>query len=112
MYKSKVILTQEDEHLASQLTGILRCRLGTFPITYLGLSLSNKRLKEAAYISLIQKFNKRLARWAAKHLSIARRLVLLNAVLLALPVYFMSCFSFPSWVIHEIDKIISFYGME
>lgn len=81
------------------------CRLGSFPFIYLGLPLSNKKLTKQAYIPLIQKFNKRLAGWAAKYLSIAGRLVLINAVLSSLPVYFMSCLNIPAWVIKEIDKI-------
>jgi mannosylglycoprotein endo-beta-mannosidase len=105
MQKSELILTEQDEQLALRLVNILGCELGAFPITYLGLPLSNKKLKRTAYIPLIQRFNKRLAGWAAKHLSIAGRLVLLNAVLSALPVYFMSCFLLPSWVRNDIDKI-------
>lgn len=49
--------------------------------------------------------SQRLSRWAAKHLSIAGRLVLLNAILSALPTYFMMVLKLPKWVIRQIDKI-------
>ena len=72
---------------------------------HLGLPLSDKKLNRAAYLPLLKKFTGRLTGWAAKHLSIAGRLVLLNAVLSSIPVYYMSCFKLPSWVIEEIDKV-------
>lgn len=79
--------------------------MATLPFTYLGLPLSNKKLPKTAYLPLLQRMNKRLGGWAAKHLSIAGRIVLVNSVLSALPTYFMSCLKLPEWVIKDIDKI-------
>lgn len=72
---------------------------------YLGLPLTPNNLCKASYLPLIKRFNDRLAGWAANPLSIAGRLVLINSVLSALPVYFMSCFKLPAWVIRDIDRI-------
>lgn len=49
--------------------------------------------------------NQKLSGWAAKHMSIAGRLVLLNVVLSALPMYFMMVMQLPKWVIRKIEKI-------
>jgi hypothetical protein len=84
---------------------VLGCKKGTFPIIYLGLPLSDKRLPKITYLPLLQKFSARLSGWAAKKLSMAAMIVLINVVLSALPTYFMSIFSLPAWVIREIDKI-------
>lgn len=81
------------------------CKLGKFLFTYLGLALSNKTLNKDAYLPLIQRFSTILEGWATTNLSIAERLTLLNAVLSALPTYYMSCFKLAVWVIAEIDKI-------
>ncbi|XP_078173371.1 uncharacterized protein LOC144567180 [Carex rostrata] len=103
--KSEIAMVRIQQEQATQLASQMGCQLAKFPITYLGLPLSSKRLTRTAYHPLIQRFYKRLEGWAAKLLSIAGRLVLINGVLSALPVYYMSCFKIPIWVIQEIDKI-------
>jgi antibiotic biosynthesis monooxygenase (ABM) superfamily enzyme len=42
----------------------------------------------------------------ANKLSIAGRIVILNLVLSAILVYFMSMFLLPNWMIKKIDKVI------
>lgn len=99
------IIYSRTEGVAQSLANLMGYKLGSFPFTYLGLPLSNKKLKKETFLPLIQKFHDRLTGWAAKNLSIAGRLVLLKAVLSAIPVYHMSVMSLPVWVIKEIDKI-------
>jgi hypothetical protein len=93
MDKSGLIISRESESLAQQLSDVLGCKKGTFPIIYLGLPLSDKRLSKVTYLPLLQKSSARLSGWAAKKLLMAARIVLINAVLSALPTYFMSIFS-------------------
>lgn len=88
-----------------ELESILGCRLKQFPFTYLGIPLSDRQLPRIAYISLIEKLNKKLASWATKFLSIAGRLVLLNSVLSSLPMHYMMVLALPEWVLAKIDKI-------
>ena len=102
--KSELIITDPKPHNADQLPAILGCGQSEFPFTYLGLPLSNKKLPKTTFLPLIYRLNGRLAGWAAKHLSIAGRLVLLNAVLSTLPSYFMTVIRLPKWVIKQIDK--------
>lgn len=52
----------------------------------------------------MEKFIKRLAGWKCRSLSFAARVVLINSVLSALPIYFMSIFQVPTTVIKCIDK--------
>lgn len=104
MEKSELLLSSDDNQLVQQLTDVLGCKRGSFPLCYLGLPLSDKALPKTAYIPLLQKINNKLQGWAARQLSIAGRLVLINAVLSAIPTYFMSVFKMPAWVIQEIDK--------
>jgi hypothetical protein len=89
----------------STLAAILGCKASNFLITYLGLPLSNKRLTREAYQKLIQQEEHCLAGWKAGLLSIGGRLVLLNAVLTAQPIYYMLAFLLPKWVITKLDKI-------
>lgn len=104
MDKSEIIFSTEEGHNFQNLVTLLGCKKGSFPFTYLGLPLSDKKLPKSAYIPLIQKINNKLQGWAATQLSIAGRLVLINAVLSSIPTYFMSVFKLPVWVINEIDK--------
>jgi zinc-binding in reverse transcriptase len=84
MDKSELIISRESESLTQQLSDVLGCKKGTFPIIYLGLPLSDKRLPKVAYLPLLKKISARLSGWAAKFLSMAARIVLINAVLSAL----------------------------
>jgi mannosylglycoprotein endo-beta-mannosidase len=103
--KSELVTTITPEETGQELALAMGCKLGEFPMKYLGLPLSNKILNKAAYLPLIQRFSTRLEGWAAKNLSIAGRLILINAVLSALPTYYMSCLKLPVWVIKDIDRI-------
>ena len=52
---------------------------------------------------LIQRVESRLATWKSKYLSFVGQLTLVNSVLSSLPLYFMSLFRLPAWVIKKID---------
>lgn len=69
------------------------------------MPLSNKKLKKDHYLPLIQKIANKLTTWKANLLSIGGRMVLLNATLTAMPIYYMQTFLLPKWVIETIDKI-------
>lgn len=103
--KSELLLTNVDGQTANELEQILGCKLKPFPFTYLGIPLSDKKLPRSAYLPLIEKMNVKLAGWAARFLSIAGRLVLLNSILSSMPMHYMSVIRLPEWVINEIDKI-------
>lgn len=83
----------------------LGCSIQSFPLTYLGLSLSPRALHKAEYLSLIEKISNRLAGWKGMTLSRGGRLILLNSVLTTIPSYYCSAFLFPAWVLKERDKI-------
>ncbi|KAJ3703992.1 hypothetical protein LUZ61_007697 [Rhynchospora tenuis] len=104
-HKSDILITLQNSNLLSLLSEELGCNAAFFPITYLGLPLSDKKLAKSAYAPLLAKFQSKLAGWSAAMLSFAGRLILLNSCLTALPIYFMSVFCLPKWVVKEIDKI-------
>jgi hypothetical protein len=86
-----------------RLATILQCTTATFPIIYLGLPLSNKRLQKRDYLPLIQQEERRLSGWKADMLSPGGRLTLLNSILTTLPIYYMSAYLLPKWAIIKLD---------
>lgn len=84
---------------------ILGCQQTEFPLTYLGMPLTLKRLNKEQYRPFIERIEQRLEGWQGRRLSRAGRLVLVNSVLSSLPIYFMASFILPKWVIKRIDKI-------
>lgn len=83
---------------------LMGCQKTNFPITYLGMPLTIKKLTKQLYIPLIEKFEGRLQGWQSKLLSRGGRLLLAQTVLSSIPVYYMICFLLPKWVISKIDR--------
>lgn len=54
---------------------------------------------------LIEKVEKKLGGWKGKFLSNGCRLELVRSVLSAIPIYYMTCFRLPQWVIARINKV-------
>lgn len=104
LHKSELTMVHDHDQQGQQLANYMGCKLGQLLMTYLGLRYQQKKLSKNDYLPLIQKFSTRLTGWAPKQLSMAGRLVLINSVLSSIPVYYMSCFKLPIWVIEEIDK--------
>lgn len=82
-----------------------RCPIQSFPCTYLGLPLHLKRLRRVEFQPLIDKMSNRLPAWQGRFLNRARRLKLLNSVLSSMPVYFLSVFAPPKWLLKKVDRI-------
>jgi len=49
--------------------------------------------------------DRRLAGWKDSTLSRGGRLILVNSVLTAMPLYMMLCYKIPAWVKNQIDKM-------
>lgn len=84
---------------------IFGCAETELPITYLGMSLTINQPKRSDFMPLIEKIERRLEGWQGKLLSRGGRLLLQNSVLAAIPVYIMTCFVLPKWVLRRIDSV-------
>ncbi|KAJ1688600.1 hypothetical protein LUZ63_012755 [Rhynchospora breviuscula] len=84
---------------------LLGCPVKEFPITYLGLPLSIKKPKRLHFLPLVQAMHDRLQGWKSKFLSLGGRLVMIKAVLAAMPLHFMQVFKLPQWLFDRMDKI-------
>jgi hypothetical protein len=101
--KTTLVPMNVPTNLAASIATTLGTHISSFPQTYLGLPLSATKLPPSAFQPIIDNCDRYLAGWRATLLSKGGRLVLLSAVLDALPTYFMSSFLIPISVITTID---------
>ncbi|WMV19117.1 hypothetical protein MTR67_012502, partial [Solanum verrucosum] len=87
------------------LADILGCGVGKLPTTYLGMPLGNTHKDSKIWDNIVEKTEKRLARWKAQYISFGGRHILINSVLDSLPTYVMSLFTIPAKVVKKLDKL-------
>jgi hypothetical protein len=78
--------------------------ISTFPCTYLGLPLSYKKSSRAMLQPLVQKIGDRLPGWKKNFLALSSRHLLVQSVLSAMPIHFLTVFKLPLWASKEIDR--------
>ncbi|KAD2805669.1 hypothetical protein E3N88_39046 [Mikania micrantha] len=105
MQKCNLLGINVEEPVVQQRIEILHCQKGSFPFTYLGLTVGANMNHIRHWQPVIDSFENRLSLWKAKHLSMGGRIVLLNSVLNSLPTYFFSIYKAPITVIERLDKI-------
>lgn len=81
------------------------CEIKFFPYKYLGLPLNFRPLRRVDFQPLIDKLGARLTTWRGRLLDKAGRLTLVNSVLSAIPVHFLTIFPLKKWASRKVDKI-------
>ena len=76
-----------------------------FPIRYLGLPLSTKKLPKAEYHSLVEAVARKMPNCHGSLMARSGRLIWIKSVLRAVPIYSMMAYSLPPWARKEIDSI-------
>ncbi|GKV15237.1 hypothetical protein SLEP1_g26035 [Rubroshorea leprosula] len=84
---------------------ILHCKIGTMPFIYLGLPVGGISGRKKFWVSVLDRFRNKLAAWKRSLLSFGGRITLLNSVLSALPIFYLSLFKIPNCVLGEMVKI-------
>ena len=103
--KSKLYGVGVSESELSDMARWMKCGIGDFPFTYLGLPIGENMRKVGAWNGVVEKFKKRLTEWKAKTLSFGGRLTLVKSVLGSLPLYFFSMFRVPLSVIKLLERV-------
>lgn len=83
---------------------VLGCRQEGFPQTYLGLPLSNTKLRLSAFAPHIAKADKFLSGWQTGLLNQMGRATLVNSVLDSQLVYAMCALPMPPGIIEQINR--------
>jgi hypothetical protein len=103
--KSNIIPISCAEDSLTTIQDILPCTISEFPCKYLGLPLSNKKLRKRDLMPWIEKIADKLPCWKAALMNRAGRATLVQAVLSAMPVHLLIAINVPKWFIKAVDKI-------
>jgi hypothetical protein len=104
-HKSTLVQMHVDAAELVQIQAALGCRVEGFPQTYLGPPLSAEKLKLQDFAPLIAKIDRYLSGWCAILLSAGGRIVLLNAILDALPIFAMGAVELPPALLRIIEGL-------
>ncbi|KAL3637949.1 hypothetical protein CASFOL_018397 [Castilleja foliolosa] len=90
-------------------SGFLNCNRGTLPFDFLGLKVGASFNRRRSWEEVENKLDTRIKSWEAKNLSFGGRIVLANAVLNAIPTYYLSIHRLPGGVCRKLrSKIRNF----
>jgi len=92
--KSELVPIGKVEDVES-LTHILGCRIGSLPMTYLGMPLGASFKSISIWNGVIEKVERRLASWKKLYLSKGGRVTLIHSTLSSIPTYYLSLFPIP-----------------
>lgn len=83
----------------------LGCQIASLPTKYLGMPLDANNKKLEIWSEVLEKCDKKLARWKSQKLSLGSRLTLIKSVMDALPTYMMSLFPIPKSIEKKINRV-------
>lgn len=92
-----------DNEIAKKFSDLVNCQVGIFPMKSLGVPVSPSKLHVADWITLEEKFDKRLEVWKGSCLSMAGRITLIDACLTNSPIYHMFMYLLPKCTIKTLD---------
>ncbi len=100
--KSSLYPLNMSQDKAVLFSGILGCKIGSLPFTYLRLPLGTTRPRVVDFAPLVDRVERRLTA-SSMFLPQGGRLTLINSVMSSIPTYYMSSLQLPVTVIKAID---------
>lgn len=85
--------------------GVLGCKIGSFPIPYLGMKVGGRLYGSMAWSYVLEKMKKKLKGWDVKSLSMGGRVTLIQSTLSAIPLYWLSFLPLPKSVENKIRSL-------
>jgi hypothetical protein len=102
-HKSEMFFYGEAKEMENHYTNLFGCGLGQYSFRYLGIPMHHKKISNANWKVIEEKFEKKLSCWKEKLLSYGARLVLINSVLSILALFMLSFYEVPKEVLHKLD---------
>jgi ribonuclease HI len=100
--KSQIFFFNTPPPIQRHVSDILGFNRSSLPSKYLGIPLIDNALRNSSWEQLLSSFTKRLSSWTFRVLNLPSRLILLQAVLQALPIYTFSALAAPKFVLTTI----------
>nr|GEW10433.1 RNA-directed DNA polymerase, eukaryota, reverse transcriptase zinc-binding domain protein [Tanacetum cinerariifolium] len=107
MCKSKILGINVDERKIQNAATKLGCLILKTPFSYLGTKIGANMARKEAWKEVVDKVKSRLSKWKLKTLSIGCRFTLLKAVLGSTPIFHMSIYKVPLYVLNTLEYIRS-----
>jgi hypothetical protein len=104
-WKSCLIGVNVPNYFLQMASDFLNCRMGSTPFQYLGLPVGANPRLSSTWKPMVDAMRRRLQSWGNKYISLGGRIVLINAVLNSLPVFFLSYLKLPVKVWREVTSI-------
>jgi hypothetical protein len=104
-WKSCIMGANVSEEFLEMASIFLNCRRGMIPFKYLGLPVGANPKKLSTWEPMLKVVRGRLGSWGNKYVSLGGRIVLINAVLNAIPIFYLSYLKMPVKVWKELIKI-------
>ncbi|KAK2413278.1 hypothetical protein QL285_036006 [Trifolium repens] len=104
-WKSCVMGANVSDDFLGMASDFLNCRVGTIPFKYLGLPVGANSRRMSTWEPMLSVVRRRLGSWGNKYVSLGGRIVLINAVLNAIPIFYLSYMKMPLKVWKELVKI-------
>nr|XP_040244102.1 uncharacterized protein LOC109755903 [Aegilops tauschii subsp. strangulata] len=92
--------------LRESLPGLFPCPLGEFPVKYLGLPLSIRKVPASALQPFVERLEKKLSPWWATMLSRGERLALVLHVFCAMPTHILIAMSMHGSILRQVNRLI------
>jgi hypothetical protein len=106
-HKCDLVPINMEQEEAQTFAQTLSCRLGSFPMKYLGAPLHYKKLRREDLQPVVDKVIKKAGGWRGKLLSYKAKIVLIKSCLASIPNYLLSLIKFPKWAIRMINSQIA-----
>ena len=87
------------------LAEILGCRVGSLPMTFLGMPLGVSHKSPTVWNPILEKFEHNLAGWKKMYVSKGGRLMLLKSTSSSLSTYYLSLSTIPTHVANKIERL-------
>jgi hypothetical protein len=104
-WKSSLIGVNVSPEFLRVASAFLNCRVSSLPFKYLGLPVGASPRRVTTWEPLLESLRRRLGSWRNKFVSLGGRIVLLNAVLNAIPIFYLSFMKIPVSVWKKIRRI-------
>jgi hypothetical protein len=104
-FKSKLIGINVEACFLESAALFLKCVVGQLPFIYLGLPVGANPRRLSTWNPVLDVIQRRLASWKNKYVSLGGRVVLLNSVLSAIPIFYLSLFKMPVGVWKKLVRM-------